>query len=318
MENKIWERRNYDLAINTRDDKTELCEKAIKNCEVLIKALGEIKNGYAESRICKKYGINKGFLRRLVFSGEAIFGGKEPGLEEKIAKVDDKNLLMSGGERLYARLTGKPSSSIPYDVDDTMEYCLKHSNLSNRETKVVRMRYYEEMTLEEVAKVLGVTRERVRQVESKALCILQRKNKGLLEVGADAFGSLKRKKYEEYLAIKELNRIHNEELKKKIDELEEAEKEFEKVYNEKVPNKKMTIDVVTEYGASVRLYNIIKRSKINGIFVANQPISFFDGKTREEVMSMRNLGRKTYEEFLEILHKEGIYLADEKATNLFS
>ena len=40
--------------------------------------------------------------------------------------------------------------------------------------------------------------------------------------------------------------------------------------------------------------------------------------TKEEVMSIRNLGRKTYEEFLEILHKEGIYLADEKAANLFS
>lgn len=312
MENKIWERRNYDLAINTRDDKTELCKKAIENCEVLIKALGEIKDGYAESRVCKKYGIKKDFLRRIVFSSETIFPGqKEISLEEKIAKVDDANALMSGGERLYAKITGKSASSIPYDVDDTMEYCIHNSNLSNREIKVVRMRYWEEMTLDDTAKKLGVTRERVRQMECKALRLIERKNAGLIKAGADAFQSLKRKKYEECLAIKELNRIHNEELKKKIDALEKAEKEFEKVHNEKVPNDKTTIDVVAEHGASVRLYNTIKRSKINGVFVANQPISFFNGKTRREVMEMRNLGRKTYEELLEILHKEGVCLADE-------
>lgn len=312
MENKIWERRNYDIAINTRDDKTELCKKAIENCEILIKALGEIKDGYAESRVCKKYGIKKDFLRRIVFSGETMFPGqKELSLEEKISKVDDANVLMSGGERLYAKITGKSASSIPYDVDNTMEYCVRNSNLSNREIKVVRMRYWEEMTLDDAAKKLGVTRERVRQMECKALRLIERRNSGIIKAGADAFQSLKRKKYEEYLAIKELNRIHNEELKKKIDALEKAEKEFEKVYNEKIPNNRTMLDVMEDNDASVRLYNIIRRSKMNGVSVADQPISFFGEKTRREVRGMRNLGKSTYEELLEILHKEGVYLADE-------
>ena len=148
-------------------------------------------------------------------------------------------------------------------------------------------------------------------MECKALRLIERRNSGIIKAGADAFQSLKRKKYEEYLAIKELNRIHNEELKKKIDALEKAEKEFEKVYNEKIPNNRTMLDVMEDNDASVRLYNIIRRSKMNGVSVADQPISFFGEKTRREVRGMRNLGKSTYEELLEILHKEGVYLADE-------
>lgn len=41
--------------------------------------------------------------------------------------------------------------------------------LTKRELLVIKMRYWEEMTLEEVAESLAVTRERVRQIEGKAL-----------------------------------------------------------------------------------------------------------------------------------------------------
>jgi DNA-directed RNA polymerase sigma subunit (sigma70/sigma32) len=41
--------------------------------------------------------------------------------------------------------------------------------ITQREEKIVRARFYEELTLEEVADRFGVTRERVRQIESRAL-----------------------------------------------------------------------------------------------------------------------------------------------------
>ncbi|MEK7070793.1 MAG: sigma factor-like helix-turn-helix DNA-binding protein, partial [Patescibacteria group bacterium] len=46
-------------------------------------------------------------------------------------------------------------------------------SLTERESKVLRMRFgldgSKPLTLEEVGKVFGVTRERIRQIESKAL-----------------------------------------------------------------------------------------------------------------------------------------------------
>lgn len=43
------------------------------------------------------------------------------------------------------------------------------SRLNPREIRVLMLRFVEEMTLEQVGKIYGVTRERVRQIQSKAL-----------------------------------------------------------------------------------------------------------------------------------------------------
>lgn len=42
-----------------------------------------------------------------------------------------------------------------------------------QEARVLTMRYMEDMTLQEIGQVLGVTRERIRQVERKALLRLK-------------------------------------------------------------------------------------------------------------------------------------------------
>ena len=60
-------------------------------------------------------------------------------------------------------------------------YDVMKETLNEREEKVLRLRYglddNHPRTLEEVGKEFGVTRERIRQIEAKAIKSLRKKNK---------------------------------------------------------------------------------------------------------------------------------------------
>jgi RNA polymerase primary sigma factor len=79
-----------------------------------------------------------------------------------------------------------PDESQPSPYDATSKRLLKENieevlaSLSDREAKVLKMRFglgYKPMTLEEVGKKFGVTRERIRQIEAKALRKLKHPSK---------------------------------------------------------------------------------------------------------------------------------------------
>lgn len=79
-----------------------------------------------------------------------------------------------------------PDESQPSPYDATSKRLLKEnidevlSSLSDREAKVLKMRFglgHKPMTLEEVGKKFGVTRERIRQIEAKALRKLKHPSK---------------------------------------------------------------------------------------------------------------------------------------------
>lgn len=79
-----------------------------------------------------------------------------------------------------------PDESQPSPYDATSRRLLKENidevldSLSDREAKVLKMRFglgYKPMTLEEVGKKFGVTRERIRQIEAKALRKLKHPSK---------------------------------------------------------------------------------------------------------------------------------------------
>ena len=72
-----------------------------------------------------------------------------------------------------------PLSEDLIDIDNPVENCIDMemkcilnevlNTLTSRECIVIKCRYYENKTLEEVAKKFDVTRERIRQIEAKAL-----------------------------------------------------------------------------------------------------------------------------------------------------
>lgn len=79
-----------------------------------------------------------------------------------------------------------PDESQPSPYDATSRRLLKENieevlaSLSDREAKVLKMRFglgFKPMTLEEVGKKFGVTRERIRQIEAKALRKLKHPSK---------------------------------------------------------------------------------------------------------------------------------------------
>jgi RNA polymerase primary sigma factor len=76
------------------------------------------------------------------------------------------------GDFLAAENDGNPAENVAQTLlSEELERALSH--LGEREASIIKMRHGlldgQERTLEEVAKVYGVTRERVRQIESKAL-----------------------------------------------------------------------------------------------------------------------------------------------------
>ena len=94
---------------------------------------------------------------------------KEPiSMETPIGDDDDSHL----GDFLEDTMTVAPSEAVQNtSLSDTVRQVL--DSLSPREAKVLRMRFGIEMpsdhTLEEVGKQFDVTRERIRQIETKAL-----------------------------------------------------------------------------------------------------------------------------------------------------
>jgi RNA polymerase sigma factor (sigma-70 family) len=68
-------------------------------------------------------------------------------------------------------------------IQDVME------EMTEREQKILRMRYYESMTFEEIAKELNISVERVRQIEAKTFRKL-RHPKRLGDISEDLLGGL--------------------------------------------------------------------------------------------------------------------------------
>lgn len=195
---------------------------------------------------------------------------------------------------------------LPEDTEQTIEYILK--TLAEREQKVIIMRYKDGLTIEETGKNFGVTRERIRQVEAKALRKLRHPTRGrIFQTGVEKYLCLldagkNISVVKEYLASeREKLRQMQEAVMEEIARLKSDRDAIRRVFDG--GDNKKDLETAKEYAKgsgswatsidnlelSVRSYNCLKHAGL-------KTVGDLAGKTYEEMCKVRNLGRKSLEE----------------------
>lgn len=167
------------------------------------------------------------------------------------------------------------------ETDDVMYYSprlVKEQilKLSEREQQVIEMRYSYNFTLEEIGQKLGVTRERIRQVEAKAIRKLRHPT---------FFYQMRVIPYKKYIdLLTEKAEIENEnhELREMLHMPEKKEKE------KAIP--------IENFDLSVRAYNCLKRANLN---TDEDVKNLYEKKGKSGFYNVRNLGKQSIDEICE-------------------
>lgn len=145
--------------------------------------------------------------------------------------------------------------------------------LTEREKRVISYRFFDLMTLDEVGQVFNVGKERIRQVEAKALRKIRgRKAKMMVYSKDDVYDNVK----------------------KALDEIKAV------IGGEEAKPSPISAGIET-LDFSVRAYNCLHRSGITTIqeliaFDKNQPKEYEKGRYNRTWLGIRNMGRNTLKE----------------------
>lgn len=181
--------------------------------------------------------------------------------------------------------------------------------LNDKEKTIILERYKNKRTLDSIGQELGLTKERVRQLESRAFKKLEHRK----EIFYASF--------DEYTKNQELYKMKREELNNKIDEINELIakasslllngdttikelKEFFKPYSSKERDLIISNYDIRDLDLSVRATNCLIRSNI-------RTIKELSKKSVSDLLKVRNLGRKCVKEIIEQLEQFDIKLREE-------
>ena len=168
------------------------------------------------------------------------------------------------------------------------------STLTERESTVLKLRYREKKTLVETGREFNITRERVRQIEAKALRKMRHPSraKAITAVSFEQF----KEQSDKYFKLSQ--------------EYELLKSAFESVTNQTaepsviIPMAKLSETMqnpLCDLELSVRSYNCLKRAGKNTLHDVCK-------MTESELQRVRNLGRKSYEEVIRKLQEYGLSL----------
>lgn len=193
-----------------------------------------------------------------------------------------------------------------------LEVAMLMANLSDREADILRYRYRQSKTYDDLMPVFDLSRERIRQIEAKALRKMRKEScRKLLMMGLTGWlDNLIQEK-----AKRIGRRMVNELLKERLDEAEammqerEAEKLRLAMEDEEVRQAggKTHLDSIKieELELTVRSFNALKRSSINTVGDITE-------KTYKELMKVRNLGKKSLDEIVQKITEMGLRLKEEE------
>lgn len=163
------------------------------------------------------------------------------------------------------------------------------ATLTEREVRIIRQRFAERKTLENTGKTEGITRERVRQIEAKAIRKLRHPSRAAM-YKAVPYAELKAHWAEYY------------KLKAEYEQVAEAYRALsDRPAEEVVRENDILSKPLEELDLSVRSYNSLRRAGRDTIGkVADMSLS--------ELSKVRNLGRKSQEEVVAKLAEYGLRL----------
>jgi hypothetical protein len=176
---------------------------------------------------------------------------------------------------------------------------MEAGRLTEREHGVICLRFIQNMTYYDVGEVYGVTRERIRQVEMRALRKMLRPTcKRIMQKGFYRWAMEEIEAQADQRAAEAVAKFKRDWMEEHEAEQFRAEQEKEADLRERVLNQS-----IDELDLSVRSYNCLKRANVNTVRDLTE-------RTEESMYCVRNLGRRSLEEIRDKLASLGLAFAD--------
>ena len=196
------------------------------------------------------------------------------------------------------------------EIEDNIEYVLNNT-MEPDESCIIKLRFKGKMSLEEIGDIQGKTRERIRQIEARALRKLRHPSR------TNAIFSpykLNQEIKERTNALNQKNLELASNITKCLNQIDILANALEGV-GIKVSTEKSITEVTTlarnidEFGFSVRAFNCMRRAGI-------MTIGDLTEKTENEMKQVRNLGHHALEEIKEKLLSLGLRFMTEEERKL--
>lgn len=174
------------------------------------------------------------------------------------------------------------------------------ATLTEREAGVLAMRYQDKMTLEKIAQFYGVSRERIRQIEAKALRKLRHPAR-LRTIQGTSMTAM----HELQLEHQKWQQKHHI-LVELYEHVKKSTAPLGAINLKDGANLSEATNILTkpieDLNLSVRSYNCLRRAGITTVQELSQ-------QSVDSIMQIRNLGRRSAEEIICVLNSHGIVLA---------